>query len=506
MQRRFKTIATFLILILICIGVGHSYFLTFKANHDKLNDYILVIKEQEANINNLEKTYNQKEFQRIKNEIIYLNQEILWIFSTNNISPKEIVIERKNIINSIFVDKEKSLNSDKEEERTLNTNFVKLNSNSSKIKTILVADFKKNAFNLFINLISVMLILFLCGLAMFMQSLKLNKKIDSTLNKLNSEENLLALAEADNKIFWICKPQLTEFIYISDSYEKVWGRRCNALFDNPKLFLAAILKEDRETLEKILFNPEAYKDFEVKFRIFTPLGDLKYLHGNGKVTRDENEKIEYISCVVKDITNEELKKEGSNLLTSALKTAKIPLLLTDFDGVIKFWNNKLSDYLGYTEDKVINKNFKNFISADQQYDFFQSLNLTSQNDSAVSINVKLITSSKDLKDYNLLISSIKNEANKIIAISIYLAENKSINYSPKETNIYTDIPVPKVFTKDLTNNDYINPEKFKKNSFIKSSKTEVGYLETTSIEEKKNSDKANIIDKGKNDFFDYKWD
>ncbi len=52
------------------------------------------------------------------------------------------------------------------------------------------------------------------------------------------------LAENVDIVFWVCDVDVTQFLYISPTYEKIWGRSCASLYENPLSFLDTVHPED----------------------------------------------------------------------------------------------------------------------------------------------------------------------------------------------------------------------------------------------------------------------
>jgi PAS domain-containing protein len=55
-----------------------------------------------------------------------------------------------------------------------------------------------------------------------------------------SEEQFREIAESIEEVFWIIDPKMSKIIYISPEYEKIWGRTCQSLYNNPKSWIEAI--------------------------------------------------------------------------------------------------------------------------------------------------------------------------------------------------------------------------------------------------------------------------
>src|SRR5262249_1373503 len=44
-----------------------------------------------------------------------------------------------------------------------------------------------------------------------------------------AEGRFRQLAESINEVFWMADPQVTEILYVSPAYERIWGRSCQSL-------------------------------------------------------------------------------------------------------------------------------------------------------------------------------------------------------------------------------------------------------------------------------------
>ena len=70
------------------------------------------------------------------------------------------------------------------------------------------------------------------------------KRIEERL--LASEHRFRQIAETVHEVFWIAGPNITQMTYVSPGYERVWGRSCQSLYDNPRSFLDALHVDDQE--------------------------------------------------------------------------------------------------------------------------------------------------------------------------------------------------------------------------------------------------------------------
>jgi PAS domain S-box-containing protein len=120
------------------------------------------------------------------------------------------------------------------------------------------------------------------------------------------------LAEKSEDVFWVRSPDYSKQIYVSPSYEKVWGRSVIELYHYSARWNDYLHPEDRKRLaEKISEERNASTDSKIKFyenyRIVRPDGELRYiidcsfpifsikneLIGFAGIARDVTEKVSY---------------------------------------------------------------------------------------------------------------------------------------------------------------------------------------------------------------------
>ena len=82
-----------------------------------------------------------------------------------------------------------------------------------------------------------------------------------------SEERLRQITENVHEVIWLRNADNSKIIYITPSYEKVWGRPCESLYREPNSFIDAIHYEDKK---RFLEHYERYtkgEPFDFEYRI-----------------------------------------------------------------------------------------------------------------------------------------------------------------------------------------------------------------------------------------------
>jgi PAS domain S-box-containing protein len=91
-------------------------------------------------------------------------------------------------------------------------------------------------------------------------------------------------------------------LYVSPAYEKVWGRSCQSLYDDPHSWLDAVHPDDNDRAP-IFFNRDTCEDFfEVQYRIRRPDGAERWIHDRGYAIRDSSGHLVRIAGRATDIT------------------------------------------------------------------------------------------------------------------------------------------------------------------------------------------------------------
>lgn len=89
------------------------------------------------------------------------------------------------------------------------------------------------------------------------------------------------LAEKSQDVFWIRSPCFQRLLYVSPAYEKIWGRDCEALYNNPADWINAVVPEDRDHLRQQLMEFQANTavgDVHIaNYRIIDKAGNIHWI-------------------------------------------------------------------------------------------------------------------------------------------------------------------------------------------------------------------------------------
>ena len=99
-------------------------------------------------------------------------------------------------------------------------------------------------------------------------------------------------------------------LYVSPAYEKIWGRKCETLYDDPRSFIKTIHPADRDRVKAAL-EQHAEGEWHVEYRIESENGGLRWIDDRGFPVRDEKGNLRFMVGKATDIS--ERKKVEAEL-------------------------------------------------------------------------------------------------------------------------------------------------------------------------------------------------
>ena len=168
-----------------------------------------------------------------------------------------------------------------------------------------------------------------------------------------SEEQFQQLANNITDVFWVVSPDFAKIHYVSPGYGTVWGRTEAELYADPDQWMAAILPEDREqVIAECMSLGQDRDNISVEYRIATPTGDIRWIHGRGFQVRDQTGQLVRVAGVTTDITQRKLAElalhDSKQFLRATLNALSARIAILDEQGVIMEVNTAWASFAALT--------------------------------------------------------------------------------------------------------------------------------------------------------------
>jgi PAS domain S-box-containing protein len=185
------------------------------------------------------------------------------------------------------------------------------------------------------------------------------KKAEDALRE--SESRFRELVENIREVFWMENAEGTELLYVSPTYEQVWGRSCESFYENPKGWIEAIHTDDRQRVAdafSLFCETGVYSE---EFRIVRPDGSMRWIWDRGVLIRNESGEILRIAGIAEDITQrkraEEKLRNSEERLKILFEAAPDGIYLNDLEGRFVDGNRAAEELTGYKREELIGKSF-----------------------------------------------------------------------------------------------------------------------------------------------------
>lgn len=190
-----------------------------------------------------------------------------------------------------------------------------------------------------------------------------NQRLRTELQQLTErEERFRQIAENVREVFFVISAKTDEILYISPTYETVWGRSCQSLYEDPQSWLFAIHPEDSfKAIATIETQFRTGDDFEEEYRIIRPDRSICWVRVRAFPVRDVMGKVNRFVGIAEDITKrreaEEALKKSEEQFRLTFEMAPIGMAISTFKGKFQKVNQALCDALGYSSTELLELSF-----------------------------------------------------------------------------------------------------------------------------------------------------
>lgn len=224
-----------------------------------------------------------------------------------------------------------------------------------------------------------------------------NQRLRTEFQQLiEREERFRQIAENVREVFFVISAKTDEILYISPTYEKVWGRSCQSLYEDPQSWLFAIHPDDSfKAIATIETQFRTGDDFEEEYRIIRPDSSICWVRVRAFPVRDVMGKVNRFVGIAEDITNrrdaEEALRKSEEQFRLTFEMAPIGMAISTLKGKFTRVNQALCDALSYSKAELLELSFAE-ISHPDDWEMHYNLEqkLTSSKETSFQIEKRFI--------------------------------------------------------------------------------------------------------------------
>ena len=143
------------------------------------------------------------------------------------------------------------------------------------------------------------------------------QKIETALHE--SEARFKSFTENSNDAIWITDAREYRLIYVSPSFDKIWGRSCEDIYEDLSRFVAFVHPEDRDRIFAG-WQQCAVEVVVQEYRIIRPDGAIIWIRDRGFPIHDERGNLIWIGGIAEDITE---SKQAEAVIKADLRDTQI---------------------------------------------------------------------------------------------------------------------------------------------------------------------------------------
>ena len=169
-----------------------------------------------------------------------------------------------------------------------------------------------------------------------------------------SEDRFRRMADTIPEVIWFTGLEPERVLYVSPSFERIWGVPVKDIYRNPRLWTETIHPEDRERVINMFSRwiaGEKVSYHNIEYRIVQPGGAIRWIHERGVLTLNEQGKARLASGISTDITErkraEEELRRGAAYLAEAQRLSLTGSFGWNVSSGELIWSKETFRILGY---------------------------------------------------------------------------------------------------------------------------------------------------------------
>ncbi|SIR74802.1 PAS domain S-box protein [Natronorubrum thiooxidans] len=175
------------------------------------------------------------------------------------------------------------------------------------------------------------------------------KRMEADLRE--REQQFRTLAEHLDETIWLAGADPEALFYINPSYEDVYGRSRDSLYEDALSFLEVVHPDDRERVRDAYTGlPET--DYDEEFRIVTDDGELRWIHARAVPVYDEGTVVGIVGIDV-DVTERKERERRLAKYETIVEAVDDGIYTVDDDNRFTMVNRAYAELTGYSRAELL---------------------------------------------------------------------------------------------------------------------------------------------------------
>jgi PAS domain S-box-containing protein len=180
------------------------------------------------------------------------------------------------------------------------------------------------------------------------------------------------LQHIDEAFFW-CDPNTVIPYYVTNAFERIWGRSCQSIYENPSSWIESIHPDDRARVTREFEDASDGGRNEMQYRIVRPDGEVRWICTRTFPLWSQDGQIRRLIGIAQDCTERRRSEEMRAFLAAIVESSEDSIIGTDLHGRIRTWNRGAERLFGYTTEEAVGESIRLIFLPDRQADHLATL-------------------------------------------------------------------------------------------------------------------------------------
>ncbi|HVU89314.1 MAG TPA: PAS domain-containing protein [Pirellulales bacterium] len=134
-----------------------------------------------------------------------------------------------------------------------------------------------------------------------------------------SEQRFRQLAENVREVFWLLNPIDRRLLYVTNAYERIWGRSAKEFYQENRGWFDAVHVDDSDRVKRSFDAALESGSFQAEYRIVRPDGAVRWIRDRAYISRGANGQAARVAGIAEDITEQRNVEDSLRMERKLLK-------------------------------------------------------------------------------------------------------------------------------------------------------------------------------------------